>query len=142
LVSDPAQGRFGCESQGVNAGIETYNCSGNELLYAPEFGADLSVNHVVNFGEYDLSLTAVASHRAEQETNFLFLNETASDSYTMFNVDATLYADQSGWSISAFVRNLTDEQFTMNTNVSNRGLAYGIWSPPRTYGVRFMANFK
>jgi len=142
LVSDPGRGRFGCESQGVNAGIETYNCSGNELLYAPEFGADLSVNHVVNFGEYDLSLTAVASHRAEQETNFLFLNETASDSYTMFNVDATLYADQSGWSISAFVRNLTDEQFTMNTNVSNRGLAYGIWSPPRTYGVRFMANFK
>ena len=111
------------------------------MLYSPEFGADLNINHMINMGNYDLSLTAVASHRSEQETNFLFLDETASESYTMFNFDATLLADDAGWSVSAFVRNATDERFTMNTNVSNRGLAYAIFSPPRTYGIRLTANF-
>jgi len=141
LVSDPGRGRFGCASTGVSGGVQSYSCAGNEMLYSPEFGADLNINHMINMGNYDLSLTAVASHRSEQETNFLFLNETASESYTMFNFDATLLADDAGWSLSAFVRNATDERFSMNTNVSNRGLAYAIFSPPRTYGIRLTANF-
>lgn len=141
LVSDPGRGRFGCASDGVTNGIETYSCAGNEMLYSPEFGADLNLNHIVNMGNYDLSLTAVVSHRSEQQTNFLFLDETESDAYTMLNFDATLFADNAGWSVSAFVRNATDERFTMNTNVSNRGLAYAIYSPPRTYGLRLTANF-
>ncbi|MFK8015425.1 MAG: TonB-dependent receptor [Gammaproteobacteria bacterium] len=141
LVSDPGRGRFGCASQGVNAGLETYSCAGNSMLYSPEFGADLNVNHVIELSGFDLSLTAVASHRAEQETNFLFLSETVSDSYTMFNFDATLMQGDGKWAISAFGRNLSDEQFSLNTNVSNRGLAYQIFSPPRTYGLRFVASF-
>ncbi|MFK8043084.1 TonB-dependent receptor, partial [Congregibacter sp.] len=141
LVSDPGRGRFGCASDGVTNGIETYSCAGNEMLYSPEFGADLNLNHIVNMGNYDLSLTAVVSHRSEQQTNFLFLDETESDAYTMLNFDATLFADDAGWSVSAFVRNATDERFSMNTNVSNRGLAYAIYSPPRTYGLRLAANF-
>lgn len=141
LVSDPGRGRFGCASDGVTNGIETYSCAGNEMLYSPEFGADLNLNHIVNMGNYDLSLTAVVSHRSEQQTNFLFLDETESDAYTMLNFDATLFADNAGWSVSAFVRNATDERFSVNSNVSNRGLNYTIYSPPRTYGLRLTANF-
>jgi len=141
LVSDPGAGRFGCSSQGVSGGIEAYSCGGNDMLYSPEFGADLNINHVINLGDYDLSLTAVASHRAEQQTNFLFLDETESDSYTTLNLDVTLMADDAGWSISAYVRNATDEQVLVNTNVQNRGLAYGVYSPPQTYGIRLSANF-
>jgi len=141
LVSDPGSGRFGCASQGVSGGLETYSCEGNDLLYSPEFGADLNVNHVFNIGNYDLSLTAVVSHRTEQETNFLFLDQTVSDSYTTLNFDATLFSNDGGWSVSAYVRNADDERFIMNTNISNRGLSYAIPSPPRTYGLRLMANF-
>lgn len=141
LVSDPGQGRFGCASRGVSAGLETYSCAGNDMLYSPEFGADLNINHVINIGDYDLSLTAVASHRSEQQTNFLFLDETESESYTTLNFDATLFANDGGWSISAFIRNVTDEQIITNTNVSNRGLNYAVYSPPQTYGLRLTANF-
>ena len=141
LVSDPGRGRFGCSSQGVSGSTETYSCEGNDMLYSPEFGADMNLNHVFNIGDYDLSLTAVASYRDEQETNFLFLEETVSDSYTTFNFDATLIANDGGWSVSAYVRNAGDERFLMNTSVSNRGLAYGVSNPPRTYGLRLMANF-
>ena len=141
LISDPGKGRFGCESNGVSDGVESYDCSGSDMLYSPEIGADLNVNHVIDLANHQLSLTAMVSHRSEQQTNFLLLEDTESDSYTTLNLDATLYSGDEDWSVSAFVRNATDERFSVNTNVSNRGLAYAIFSPPRTFGVRFMANF-
>lgn len=141
LISDPGAGRFGCASNGGNGPIETFDCSGQDLLYSPDFGADLNLNHVLHFGNYDLSLTAMVSHRAEQQTNFLFLDATESDAYTMLNLDATLLETEGGWSVSAFVRNATDERFLVNTNVSNVGLNYGIWNPPQQYGLRLVANF-
>lgn len=141
LLSDPGVGRFGCASNGVSGGIETYDCSGQDLLYSPDFGADLTLNHVLHFGGYDLSLTAMVSHRAEQQTNFVFLDATEAESYTTVNLDATLLESSGGWSLSAFVRNATDEEFLMNTNINNRGLTYGIYNPPQTYGLRLVANF-
>ena len=141
LISDPGKGRFGCASNGVSDGVESYDCSGSDMLYSPEIGADLNVNHVIDLANHQLSLTAMVSHRSEQQTNFLLLEDTESDSYTTLNLDATLYSGDEDWSVSAFVRNATDERFSVNTNVSNRGLAYAIFSPPRTFGVRFMANF-
>ena len=141
LISDPGRGRFGCSSNGVSDGVESYDCSGSDMLYSPEIGADLNVNHVIDLANHQLSLTAMVSHRSEQQTNFLLLEDTESDSYTTLNLDATLYSGDEDWSVSAFVRNATDERFSVNTNVSNRGLAYAIFSPPRTFGVRFMANF-
>jgi iron complex outermembrane recepter protein len=141
LISDPGRGRFGCSSNGVSDGVESYDCSGSDMLYSPEIGADLNVNHVIDLASHQVSLTAMVSHRSEQQTNFLLLEDTKSDSYTTLNLDATLYSGDEDWSVSAFVRNATDERFRVNTNVSNRGLAYAIFSPPRTFGVRFMANF-
>jgi iron complex outermembrane receptor protein len=141
LISDPGKGRFGCSSNGVSDDVESYDCSGSDMLYSPEIGADLNVNHVIDLANHQVSLTAMVSHRSEQQTNFLLLEDTKSDSYTTLNLDATLYSGDEDWSVSAFVRNATDERFSVNTNVSNRGLAYAIFSPPRTYGVRFMASF-
>ena len=126
---------------GVTAGVESYDCSGKSLLYSPDFGADLNINHVIPLANYELSLTGNVSHRSEQQTNFLFLQETNADSYTTLNLDATLFAVDGRWSVSAFVRNVTDERYLTNTNVSNRGLAYGVYSPPQTYGIRVSAAF-
>jgi iron complex outermembrane receptor protein len=141
LISDPGRGRFGCESLGVNAGVESYDCSGKSLLYSPDFGADLNINHVIALANHELSLTGNVSHRSEQQTNFLFLEETNADSYTTLNLDATLFSADGRWAFSAFIRNVTDERYSTNTNVSNRGLAYRTISPPQTYGLRVSATF-
>jgi len=145
LISDEGRGRFGCETIGLSPGnevpIQSYDCSGNSLLYSPDFGADLNINHVIDLADFDLSLTANASHRGKQQTNFLFLDETEAEAYTTFNLDATLSTNDEGWAISAFIRNVTDKQVTRNTNVSNRGLAYATYTAPQTYGVRFRGNF-
>ena len=141
LISDPGRGRFGCASIGVAGAIESYDCSGNSLLFSPDFGADLNVNHIVNMTSYDLSLTGNLSYRAEKQTNFLLLDETEADSYTTLNLDVALSPKEADWVFSVFVRNATDERYSTNTNVSNRGLAYAVFSPPRTYGVRLRADF-
>ena len=140
LISDPGQGRFGCESKGVANGLESYNCAGNSLLYSPELGGGLTLNHIIDFGAYDLSLTAQTNYRAEQSTNFLFVDATNADSHVTLDLDASLLSD-TDWSVSLFVRNATDEQYTANSNVNNRGLTHLMRNPPRTIGLRLRADF-
>jgi iron complex outermembrane receptor protein len=143
LISDPGRGRFGCTSLGVTDAIESYDCSGRSLLYSPDFGGGLSINHNIEFNEYNLSLTAQASHRSEQETNFIFVDATESKAYTTLDLDATLMSSTKSfdWTLSLFVRNVTDELFVTNSNVNNRGLTYATHNPPRTFGLRFKADF-
>ncbi|MFK8030023.1 MAG: TonB-dependent receptor [Gammaproteobacteria bacterium] len=141
LVSDPGRGRFGCDSAGVANGIESFDCSGNSLLYSPDFGADVTVNHIVNLTNYELSLTGNVSHRSEQQTNFILLDQTEADAYTQLNLDATLSPENARWAVSLYMRNVTDERYLQNINVSNRGLSYGIFSPPQTYGLRLNVQF-
>ncbi len=141
LLSDPAQGRFGCASSGVAGGLESYNCSGQALLYSPDFGMDLGINHILNLNDYDLSLTADTSYRDEQGTNFLFLPDTVADSYVTLNLEATLTPVDAAWALSVYVRNVTDERFLLNTNVNARGLNYGIFNAPQNYGARLRYDF-
>ncbi len=141
LISDPAQGRFGCASTGVTAGVESYNCSGQSLLYSPDFGVDFGINHIINLSDYDLSLNADAAYRDEQATNFLFLPDTVADSYVTLNLEAMLTPADAAWALSVYVRNVTDERFLANTNVNNRGLTYGIFNPPQHYGARLRFDF-
>ncbi|MEP4892301.1 MAG: TonB-dependent receptor [Aliiglaciecola sp.] len=143
LVSDPGRGRFGCESTGVTGAVENYDCSGESLLYSPDFGAGMAINHNIEFDKYNLTLTAQASHRSEQETNFLFVDATEAKSYTTLDLDATLMSTSGdiNWTVSMFVRNATDETFVANSNVNNRGLTYAIHNPPRTFGLRLRVDF-
>ncbi|MEP4051049.1 MAG: TonB-dependent receptor [Litorimonas sp.] len=148
LISDEGRGRFGCESLGLTpdadreAGvIENYDCSGEDALFSPKFGADMSINHIVNLSDFDLSLTADASYRGQQSTSFSFLPETDRDAYFTLNLDATLSPEDAGWALSVFMRNVTDERFLQNSNVQNRGSFYGVYNAPQTYGARIRANF-
>lgn len=141
LISDPAVGRFGCASTGVAAGVESYDCSGKSLLFSPDYGVDLGINHIINFNDYDLSLSADSSYRDEQGTNFLFLEDTVADKYVTLNLEATLMSADEAWAFSLYVRNVTDERFFTNTNTNNRGLTYSIYNAPQNYGARLRYNF-
>ncbi|MEP3891928.1 MAG: TonB-dependent receptor [Hellea sp.] len=148
LISDEGRGRFGCDSLGLipdadrEAGvIENFDCSGQDALFSPKFGADMSINHIVNLNDYDLSLTADASYRGQQSTSFSFLPETDRDAYITLNLDATISPEDAGWAFSVFMRNVTDERFLQNSNVQNRGSFYGVYNAPQTYGARVRANF-
>lgn len=128
-------------STGVAAGVESYDCSGKSLLFSPDYGVDLGINHIINFNDYDLSLSADSSYRDEQGTNFLFLEDTVADKYVTLNLEATLMSADEAWAFSLYVRNVTDERFFTNTNTNNRGLTYSIYNAPQNYGARLRYNF-
>ena len=142
LNSDPNGGRYGCPSQGVGSnGFETYDCSGIGLLFAPEFGMDLTFEYIFNLNKFDLTANVDVSHRSEQETDFSLLPETTTDAYTTVNFAATLAPTDADWAITAYVRNLSDERYVYSSNLAPFGLYLGTHNAPRTYGVRMHIGF-
>jgi len=141
LRSDEGTGRFGCADIGVQNGLQTFDCAGETLLYAPEFAVDASLQHVFELGEFNLIGYADASYRSEQETDLSFVSQTRADSYVTFNLAATLTPSNESWGITAFVNNVDDERYLTTTSIATSGAFYGQYNPPRTYGVRFRADF-
>lgn len=141
LLSDPGTGRFGCDNVGVVDSLQTFECSGTELLYSPEIAVDLALQQVIELGDYDLTFFADASYRSEQQTDLSFTAPTVADDYITANFQLTFAPADEGWSISAFINNAFDERFLTNTNVGSGGAFYGEHNPPRTYGVRARAEF-
>lgn len=142
LTSDPNGGRFGCPSQGVGAnGFETFDCSGIGLLYAPEFAFDLMLEHVFNLGRFDVIANVDVSHRGEQVTDFSLLPETTADDYITVNLAVTVLADDAGWSLTFYSRNVGDERYLVNTGLVSYGILAGRSNAPRTYGVRLGLDF-
>ena len=65
------------------------------------------------------------------------------DGYTMINARVAIYPDDGQWEVSAFGRNLGDEQYwqTQPEQVGIFGNAIAVVSRPATYGVTFRYNF-
>ena len=142
LVSDPGGGRYGCGQTGVNgAGLAEYSCAGQRLAYAPEFGADFNINHIFNVGDFELLASADMQYRSEQTTDNSFIPETVADDYLTLNLGATLSPNNGNWSLTGYVRNATDEEYIVTTQVSSSGLAHAIFNPPRTVGARIRIDF-
>lgn len=141
LVSDVGTGRYGCTAGAVNGGLESFDCAGQNLVYAPDLALDLNVSHVMNIGNFDLVGILDVIHRSEQNIDNTFLPELEADAYTQVNLELMLIPVDGRWSVSAYGRNLTDERILTSANVSRFGPFYGIYNPPPTYGVRFRADF-
>mgnify|MGYP001827324665 FL=1 len=142
LVSDPGTGRYGCASSGVNgAGLEVFDCSGQNLVYSPETALDLSIGHIFELGNFELHGYLDVRYRDDQNTDNSFLPELIAESHTLLDLEFALRPTDGNWTVSAYGRNLSDERYFVSTNVSRFGPFHGIYSPPRTYGVRFGIEF-
>ena len=119
------------------------NFSGFELPYSPKWTASLSHQHVFNLASGDTIETfASAQYVGDRWGQYTHLPGTFLDEY--FQVDATLTYRPSSkkWSISAWVRNLTDEDVYATLLAGGPpGPASGNFHPPRTYGLRLGAQF-
>lgn len=141
LVSDVGTGRYGCPAGAVSGGLQTFDCSGQNLVYAPDLALDLNISHVFHTGNLDLIGILDIIHRSEQNTDNSFLPEVEAEAYTQVNLELMLMPTSGRWSVSLYGRNLTDERFFTSTNVSRFGPFYGIYNPPRTYGIRLRTDF-
>lgn len=117
--------------------------SDEPFAYTPENDYSLYVVAQTSFGDWDVK--GRLDYSFTDEINYgQGLPEEIADSYSLLAGRLTLSHSSSGWDISLWGRNLTDEQYT-----SNMTAAYGIAGfvtdrvgVPRSVGIEFKKTFQ
>jgi len=118
------------------------DCSGQQGLNAPDLSINLGVEHSFIVSDYEVTGYLDLRYRDERELSFNYVPGGRAESVT--TVDAAISVMPAGsddWNLSAYVRNIGDEQIFSTYQVGAGSVVSGAVEPPRTYGVRFTKNF-
>ncbi|WP_432787419.1 TonB-dependent receptor [Novosphingobium rhizosphaerae] len=130
---------------GASAGgapVKDFNCSGKPLLFAPKWTVNLGAEQVVPVGqELELVGNVNTAWRADQWGAFEYLDFEHIRAYWTTDLALTLRKADGGWSLGGFVSNLENKRRVAMPQLSPIGMAVSHYGAPRTYGVRFSANF-
>ncbi len=118
--------------------------SGKELIFSPEWSANLALDHVVGLAD-SLEL------RSRVDMNFTDNQYLANDldgfdeeaANTIFNARVALAAADGGWEVALVAKNLTDKEvrnFAADTPLLT-GAHVGFYNPPRTISLQGMLAF-
>jgi iron complex outermembrane receptor protein len=117
---------------------------GNQLPFAPEVTANVGVEYGIDLGNAG-RLTPRVDARYQSRVFFTALNLPLEqqEPYTLVRARLTYNDPADRFSVSAFVDNLTDEEFyTFGQNaLGAQGVAYNYLGRPREYGVTVAARF-
>lgn len=138
---------IGCTSvETLNAAarpIYAVSCNGKSGYNAPKWSINLGVQQTVNFAGHKLILTGDARYRSNRVIGFEQLPQQNSGSDTTFDATATFMPENEKWSITAYIRNITDVAVPVLTQFSGTvgNVVSTNYAPPRTYGVRATVKF-
>tara|TARA_R110000751_G_scaffold2018_8_gene9006 strand:+ start:364606 stop:367188 length:2583 start_codon:yes stop_codon:yes gene_type:complete len=128
---DPATGK----------GSYIVDCSGKQALNSPKWSANAGVEQTVELGGVKLVGTFDGRYRGSREVGFNYIPQSRVGSDLTLDASLTLSELYDQWSITAFVRNLTDEAVPTTTQLGSGNIVGVNYQPPRTYGVRARFNF-
>jgi iron complex outermembrane receptor protein len=115
-----------------------FDASGQGMVRAPNFTASVTANGNVDIagGQLDVSSTLYYSSRL----NFTFDHRVHQPNYLTLDARIAWSPNNSGFTIAAFGRNLTDQTVISGTFIADPadGVSY---APPRTYGVAVEYRF-
>ena len=122
-------------------GCQPKDLSGNSLPRAPKWTASVMASYDIPIGPGMLTLAAEDYWQASR-AQFSYFNFplTSQGSYHRTNVRVRYSLDS--WSIEAFGENLQNKRRLNNTYGDSSVETYGLYSAPRTYGVRAIVKFK
>lgn len=110
---------------------------GNELPSAPAVSYNLLARYYQMLsGGSELAFQLDYSW---QDEHFLQVENDAFSrhpDYGIANAKITWHSADRNWSVSGFVKNLTDEEYFTYQNTLGDDWGYGVWGKPRTWGVR------
>jgi iron complex outermembrane recepter protein len=113
--------------------------TGTEMVLAPEF----SLNGIVRYQATDaLSIQLDFNHQGEHYFDISNKDISKEDAYTVFNARVG-YEVNENWTVSAFVKNLTDEEYRVYTFdfTGPAGFNQQFFAPPRWYGAQVRFSF-
>lgn len=125
------------------------NLSGNTLPYAPKWSGDIHGDFRIPLGalEDKVRLTVGADAIFTSRVEFSAFNQPdlAQGGNTKYDVSLRLESYDRRWSLTGWVKNLTNEDTYANRTVggstsTNRAI-YGVLTPPRTFGATAGVNF-
>jgi len=118
------------------------NLSGREFAQAPDLAANLSLNLDQPLSN-SLALTGRVGAQYTGEQYTTTSNDLIRDAQTEVNLSVGLKSRTSGWSVTAWCQNCSDERYvTQHFNSPLQGVdANGYVSAPLTYGVTLRMSF-
>lgn len=114
----------------------------NDLINAPEVGANLSGEYRIPLFQGDIAFRTDMIYRDDQYRDAVNTPELKTDAYTLWNARVTWTSANERWEVAGFVTNITDEIFVTN-GVSVLGLGYveAYYSRPREWGMSVNMRF-
>jgi iron complex outermembrane receptor protein len=112
--------------------------TGTQMVLAPEFSANGLVRYTWNLSGSLFSLQADFSHQDDHFFDVVNQPIAREDAYTVWNARAAYaFGSALNWEVSAWVKNLTDEEYRLYTFDFSGPGAFNqqFLAPPRWYGV-------
>ena len=119
---------------------DTPNLAGNELPRSPDFTANMAITYSDSISEaLDGFLRLEWQYSSSQFFSVFNRDNISQESFSLFNASAGISDAAGRWSVKAWVRNLTDEEYFSNLFesgvVDTVAIPQGFVAPPRTYGL-------
>lgn len=129
----------GAQSNGAPA--LDFNCSDNQAIYSPEWTFQLGVEQTFPLGDMNVIANLNTTWVDDQVTGFTNLPHEIIESHWTTNFSLTLASAEDKWSVTAWVRNLEDENRLRSSQAPLLGMALAQYGPDQTYGLRMNYNF-
>ena len=133
----------GCSYEQVMTPQRSFDidCSGMPALYAPDWTINLGVEQIVetSFGEFVANLSG--RYRSDRVMGFNYLPTGNSGDDLITDASLSFSPGNSGLTVTAFIRNITDEAVKATYQVGAGNVSSSAYEPPRTYGLRVGYDF-
>ena len=119
------------------------DCSGQAGYNSPKWSINGGIEQALYFDQLKLVLRADARYRSSRITGFERLAQQNSGADTTVDVSAALGDRGDRWTLTGYIRNITNENAAVATQYSGStgGSISTIYAPPRAYGVRALVKF-
>jgi len=132
------------QESGTSAKSCTQDLTGKVLPYAPEWSANIGLNHITSIGESlelhsNLNLNYIDEQYLAQDLD----EQTLEDSHVTVNARIALGGIDGNWELALVGKNLTNEEIRSYSNdiPLMSGAFYTYMAPPRTIALQFSLSY-
>lgn len=117
------------------------DCSGLPALYSPEWTINLGIEQTVEVGFGEFTGSVQGRYRSDRVIGFHQLPTGNTGDDTTIDASLSLRPYDLGLTVTAFVRNLTNEAIKSTYQIGAGNVTSSAYEPPRTYGLRATYEF-
>jgi len=120
----------------------TYDLSGQEAAYSPDYIFNLDISYFVDLGRGGAIIPGATMYAQDDfrtmNSEYFFAQQP---SYSTFDLRATWLTPIENLSVKAYVNNVTDELYKVSQNAFSGGRIMADYGRQRMWGVRLSYNF-